>query len=76
MAKYEQYTYKKGVRPAGEPSANTNFRDASPRPQTVGPSRNIHRVADTALNVIILTTTIVVVVTICRALFVGGQLGL
>ena len=49
MAKYEQYTYKKGVRPAGEPSANTNFRDASPRPQTVGPSRNIHRVAGTSV---------------------------
>ena len=49
MAKYEQYTYKKGVRPAGEPSANTNFRVASPRPQTVGPSRNIHRVAGTSV---------------------------
>ena len=48
MAKYEQYTYKKGVRPAGQPKAGTNFRDASPRPQTVGPSRNIHRVADTS----------------------------
>jgi hypothetical protein len=49
MAKYEQYTYKKGVRPAGEPSASTNFRDASPRPQSVGPSRRIHRVADTSV---------------------------
>jgi len=48
MARYEQYTYKKGVRPAGEPSADTNFRDSSPRPQTVGQSRNIHRVADTS----------------------------
>ena len=49
MAKYEQYTYKKGVRPAGQPKAGTNFRDASPRPQTVGPSRNIHRVAGTSV---------------------------
>ena len=49
MAKYEQYTYKKGVRPAGEPSASRNFRDASPRPQTVGPSRRIHRVANTSI---------------------------
>ena len=39
--------YKKGARPYGEPKAGTNFRDASPRPQTVGPSRRIHRVADT-----------------------------
>jgi hypothetical protein len=50
MAKYEQYAYKKGVRPAGEPAASTNFRDASPRPQTVGPSRKIHRVADTSVK--------------------------
>ena len=49
MAKYEQYTYKKGARPYGEPTAGTNFRDASPRPQTVGPSRRIHRVADTSI---------------------------
>ena len=48
MAKYEEHAYKKGGRPAGEPRAGTNFRDASPRPQTVGPSRNIHRVAGTS----------------------------
>ena len=50
MAKYEQYTNKKGARPYGEPSAGTNFRDASPRPQTVGLSRKIHRVADTSVK--------------------------
>ena len=50
MAKHEQYAYKKGVRPAGEPAANTKFRDASPRPQTVGLSRKIHRVADTSVK--------------------------
>ncbi len=49
MAKYEENVYKKGVRLAGEPSADTNFRDASPRPQTVGPSRRIHRVANTSI---------------------------
>ena len=48
MSKYEQNAYKKTARPAGEPSASRNFRDASPRPQTVGPSRNIHRVAGTS----------------------------
>ena len=42
--------YKKGASPYGEPSAGTNFRDASPRPQTVGTSRNIHRVADTTVR--------------------------
>jgi hypothetical protein len=49
MSKYEQNAYKKTARPAGEPSASRNFRDASPRPQTVGPSRRIHRVADTSI---------------------------
>ena len=48
MAKYEQYTYKKGVRPAGQPKAGTNFRDSSPRPHTVGQSRHIHRDAATS----------------------------
>ena len=49
MSKYEEHAYKKTARPAGEPSASRNFRDASPRPQTVGPSRRIHRVADTSI---------------------------
>ncbi len=49
MSKYEQHAYKKTARPAGEPSAGRNFRDASPRPQTVGPSRRIHRVANTSI---------------------------
>jgi len=43
MGKYEQHAYKKNARPAGEPAAGRNFRDASPRPQAVGPSRRIHR---------------------------------
>ncbi len=50
MGYENQYAYKKGARPYGEPSAGTNFRDASPRPQTVGPSRRIHRVADTSVT--------------------------
>ena len=50
MGKYEQHAYKKNARPAGEPVAGRNFRDASPRPQTVGPSRKIHRVADTSVK--------------------------
>ncbi len=49
MSKYEEHAYKKTARPAGEPSASRNFRDASPRPQTVGPSRRIHRVANTSI---------------------------
>ena len=50
MGYERQYAYKKGASPYGEPSAGTNFRDASPRPQTVGTSRNIHRVADTTVR--------------------------
>lgn len=49
MGYERQYAYKKGARPYGEPSADTNFRDASPRPQTVGASRRVHRVADTSV---------------------------
>jgi hypothetical protein len=48
MAKYEEHAYKKTARPAGEPRTGTNFRDSSPRPQAVGQSRRIHRVADTS----------------------------
>ena len=36
------YAHKAGQRPYGQPA--DGFRDASPRPQTVGPSRNIQRV--------------------------------
>ena len=49
MSKYEQHSYKKTARPAGEPSASRNFSDESPRPQTVGASRRMHRVADTSI---------------------------
>ena len=49
MGKYEQHAYKKNARPAGEPSASRNFRDASPRPEAVGTSRRIQRVADTSI---------------------------
>ena len=37
--------YKSGSRPYGEPSANKPFRDSTPRPQGVGPSRNVQEVA-------------------------------
>ena len=36
------YAHKAGQRPYGQPA--DSFRDVSPRPQTVGPSRNIQRV--------------------------------
>ena len=49
MSKYEQHAYKKNARPAGEPAAGRNFRDASPRPEAVGTSRRIQRVADTSI---------------------------
>ena len=39
--------YKDSMRPYGQPA--NNFRDASPRPQAVGPNRNVHRVADTSV---------------------------
>ena len=37
--------HKAGSRPYGQPK--DNFRDSSPRPQGVGPSRNIRQVANT-----------------------------
>ena len=40
--------YKDNMRPYGQPA--NNFRDASPRPQAVGPNRNVHRVADTSVK--------------------------
>jgi len=35
--------YKAGQRPYGQPSGD-HYRDSTPRPQTVGPSRNVARV--------------------------------
>jgi hypothetical protein len=43
MGREFAYAYKSGARAYGEPSGD-NFRDSSPRPQTVGVSRNIARV--------------------------------
>jgi len=37
------YAYKAGSRPYGQP-AGDKFRDSTPRPQTVGFSRNVQRV--------------------------------
>ena len=51
MGYEKQYAYKKGARPYGEPSAGTNFKDASPRPQTVGASRKVPVVIDDAVNI-------------------------
>ena len=39
--------YKNNMRPYGQPAEN--FRDATPRPQAVGPNRNVHQVADTSV---------------------------
>jgi len=37
------YAHKVGTRPYGEPSGD-HYRESTPRPQTVGPSRNVQRV--------------------------------
>jgi len=47
MARARAAAYTANMRPYGQPAAN--FRDATPRPQTVGPNRNVHRVADTSV---------------------------
>jgi len=39
--------YKVGVRPYGQPSGD-HYRESTPRPQTVGPSRNVHQIAPIA----------------------------
>ena len=44
--------YKSGSRPAGQPGSNKSFRDSTPRPQGVGPSRNVHQVAPTSVEVV------------------------
>jgi hypothetical protein len=43
------YAHKAGQRPYGQPA--DGYRDASPRPQTVGPSRNVQRVQRIATSV-------------------------
>ena len=43
------YAHKAGQRPYGQPA--DGYRAASPRPQTVGPSRNVQRVQRIATSV-------------------------
>jgi hypothetical protein len=43
------YAHKAGQRPYGQPA--DGYRDASPRPQTVGSSRNVQRVQRIATSV-------------------------
>jgi hypothetical protein len=42
--------YKSGMRPYGQPA--TGFRNATPRPQTVGYSRKVTQVANTSTHTI------------------------
>mgnify|MGYP003116239576 CR=1 FL=1 len=44
MGRSSANAYKTGARPYGQPSASKSFRDSSPRPQGVGPSRNVQRI--------------------------------
>ena len=46
MGRELAYAYKSGARPYGQPSGDRNFRDASPRPEAVGPGRNVTRLPD------------------------------
>ena len=43
MGRELAYAYKSGARPYGQPGGARNFRDASPRPEAVGPGRNVTR---------------------------------
>ncbi len=47
MARGFAYAYKAGQRPYGQPA--DGFRDASPRPEAVGKSRNVQRVQRVSL---------------------------
>ena len=40
MGRASANAYKSGSRPYGQPAISTAFRDSTPRPQGVGPSRN------------------------------------
>ena len=42
--------YKAGAKPANEPSSNRSFRDSTPRPQGVGPNRNVRQMAPTSVH--------------------------
>ena len=46
MGRASANAYKSGSRPYGQPAISTAFRDSTPRPQGVGPSRNVHQVAN------------------------------
>ena len=47
MSRTNALAYTKNMRPYGQPAEN--FRDATPRPQAIGPNRNVRQVADTSV---------------------------
>jgi len=47
MGRGYAYAHKSGSRPYGQPK--DNFRESSPRPEGVGPSRRIRQVPDTSV---------------------------
>ena len=47
MGRGYAYAHKAGSRPYGQPSRN--FRESTPRPNGVGPSRNVRQVPDTSV---------------------------
>jgi hypothetical protein len=49
MGRNFAYAHKSGSRPYGQPGDDRNFRDSTPRPQTVGTSRNVTRVNPTSV---------------------------
>ena len=47
MGRGYAYAHKAGSRPYGQPKEN--FRESTPRPEAVGPSRNVRQVMDTSV---------------------------
>ena len=47
MGRGYAYAHKAGSKPYGQPKEN--FRESTPRPQSVGRSRNVQQVADTSV---------------------------
>ena len=47
MGRGYAYAHKAGSRPYGQPKEN--FRESTPRPESVGPSRNVRQVMDTSV---------------------------
>ncbi len=67
MGRGYAYAHKAGSRPYGQPKEN--FRESTPRPEGVGPSRNVRQVMDTSVMEAEPTPT----VSTCKSLTRSGE---